>query len=77
MMELPVCPAFSRSSKGLKGTKTAAALVALVKVAAEKPAKATALRAPGVSRAMSETRRTTASVRDSDAPSGSCTTTIA
>jgi hypothetical protein len=42
-------PSASRSSKGSKPAKTTPALVALVKVAPEKPAKATALRTPGVS----------------------------
>ena len=42
-----------------------------------KPEKATAWATPGVLRMISEARWTTASVRCSDAPSGSCTTTMA
>ena len=53
------------------------ALLALVKVAPEKPENATALRTPGVLLTISVARWMTASVRSSDDPSGSCTTMIA
>ena len=70
-------PALSRLSKSLNGAKITPALLALVKVAPEKPAKATASCTPGVLRMISEAFWITASVRSSEAPSGSCTTTIA
>ena len=57
--------------KASKRAKIAAALEALVKVAPEKPAKATASMTPGVSWMILEARCTTASVRASEAPSGS------
>ena len=60
------------------GVSSGEALDAMDQLAKENlPAKATALSAPGVPRAISDTRRVTASVRDSAAPSGSCTTTMA
>ena len=60
-----------RSSNGVGPTKIAPAFDALARVAPEKPAKATAKRMPGVSRMIWLALRTTASVRSSDAPSGS------
>ena len=42
MIFIPELPSLTRSSNGLNPAKIAAALVALVKVAPEKPAKATA-----------------------------------
>jgi hypothetical protein len=66
-----------RSSNGLKPAKIAAALVALVKVAPEKPGKATAFRTPGVSWMIFDALCTTASVRDREEPSGSLMTTMA
>ena len=50
--------------------------MALVKVAPEKPAKATAFFTPGVSSMISVARRMTSSVRVSDAPSGVWMTTM-
>ena len=70
-------PAFSRSSKGPKRANTTAAFEAFVKVAPEKPAKATAFVTPGVLRMMSVAFWSAASVRESDAPSGVWMTTIA
>ena len=70
MTALAVCPFRTRSGNGENAVKTTAVLEALVNVAPEKPAKATALATPGVAFAISETRRVTASVRDSEAPSG-------
>jgi len=66
----------ARVSNGSSGRKIAPELGALVKVAPEKPAKFTACATPGTSRAMSTTWRLTASVRASEAPPGSCVTTI-
>jgi hypothetical protein len=54
----------------------AAAFDDLVMVAPDTPPKATASLTPGVSRMISLARRVTSSVRDSDAPSGVCTTTM-
>ena len=48
-----------------------AGIGALVKVAAAKPAKGTACATPGVASMMSTARRTTSSVRASEAPGGS------
>ena len=70
-------PAASLSSKESKAAKITPALLALVKVAPEKPAKATASLTPGVFWMISDACRITSSVRDSEAPSGSCTTTMA
>ena len=64
-------PAASRSSKGANTAKMAATFAALVRVAPEKPTKVTACAIPGVSRAMREASRVTASVRSRLAPSGS------
>ena len=50
MIFADVSPVSSRSSKLSNGAKMTPALVALVKVAPEKPAKATALATPGVLR---------------------------
>ena len=49
-----VWPVSSRCSKLSNGAKITPALLALVKVAPEKPAKATALATPGVLRMISE-----------------------
>lgn len=76
-----ICVAFwpcsSRSSKLSKGVKITPEFEALVKVAPLKPAKATASLTPGTSRIIADARWTTASVRSSEAPSGSWMTTIA
>ena len=69
-------PALVRSSKGCSAAKIAAAFEALVKVAPEKPAKATAFFTPGVWSMISVARRVTSSVRESDAPSGVWMTTM-
>ena len=61
-----------RSSKGFSETKTTPAFELLVKPAMERPGKAMVLWTPGIFNAMSPMRRTTASVRSSVAPSGSC-----
>jgi hypothetical protein len=75
---VPPCPPCSRrSSNGLKTGKIAAWFEALVKVAPEKPAKATVFEMPGISRSTLAALSTVSLVRVSDAPSGSCTTTIA
>ena len=66
-----VGPFRGRSSNGSGPTKMAPAFDALERVAPENPANATANLIPGVSRMISLARRTTASVRSSDAPSGS------
>ena len=54
----------------------APAFALLARVAPEKPANATAKLTPGVARMTSPARRTTASVRSSDAPSGSWIATM-
>ena len=56
--------------------KIAPAFGALVKVAPSKPANPAVCSVPGVSRMIRVASRTTASVRDSEAPAGSCTTVI-
>ena len=66
----------ARSSNGSRGRNTAPEFGALVKVAPEKPAKLTACATPGTFSAMSTTRLLTASVRASEAPAGSCVTTM-
>ena len=71
-----VSPWAARSRNGVKRVKIAPALGALVKVAPENPENATALHTPGVFKRISVARRMTASVRASEAPSGSCTTTM-
>ena len=63
-------------SKGSRVKKTAPEFGAFVKVAPEKPAKFTAWAMPGTLSAVSTTWRLTASVRASEAPLGSCVTTI-
>ena len=69
-------PLAARSAKGASGVKIAPALGALVKVAPSKPANGTACTTPGVSSAIAAARRTTASVRASEAPGGSWITVI-
>ena len=64
-------PDFTRSSNGSSAEKIAPALVELVRVAPEKPENATAPAMPGVSSRILAARWTTASVRSSEAPSGS------
>src|SRR3546814_9757937 len=71
MMASEVMPWARRSSKGSKPAKTTAASDELVKVAPEKPAKATASRTPGVACMISEASRVTESVRLSEEPCGS------
>ena len=68
------CP--SRCSNVFSPEKMVPALDALVRLAPSRPANTTALRTPGVSRMIRVTSRTTASVRVSDAPGGSCITVI-
>ena len=68
---------FSRSLKSAKVVNSTPWFEALVKVAPEKPEKATAFVTPGTESAISEACLITASVRSSEALSGSCTTTIA
>jgi hypothetical protein len=65
-----------RSPKGLRTAKMADEFEAFVKVAPEKPAKADASFTPGVLLMTSIARLVTSSVRDSDDPSGVCTTAI-
>ena len=64
-------PDFTRSSNGSSAAKIAPALVELVRVAPEKPENATVRATPGVSSRIFPARCTTASVRSSEAPSGS------
>jgi hypothetical protein len=66
----------ARTSNGSSGRNIAPEFGALVKVAPEKPAKFTAWTTPGTCKAVSTTCRLTASVRASEAPLGSCVTTI-
>ena len=63
-------PLATRSGKGARDENTVPALGALVKVAPSSPANGTAWATPGVFSMMSATRRTTASVRASEAPGG-------
>ena len=77
MMREAVCPFGRRSSNGLNGVKMTAALAALVNVAPLKPGIATTLPTPGTSFTSRSAFFTTASVRSSVAPSGSCTITRA
>jgi hypothetical protein len=65
-----------RSSNGFGPTKMAPPLGVVARVAPEKPANATAYLMPGVARMISLAWRTTASVRSSEAPSGSWMATI-
>ncbi len=69
-------PCRSRSSNDVNGEKIAPEFDALVKVAPSKPENATACDTPGVLSMMSIARRTTASVRASEAPGGSWITVI-
>ena len=69
------CPV--RSSNGLKMTKMAPALEAALKEAPEKPAIPTVWATPGTARAAPAALCTTASVRSSEAPSGSWIAMIA
>jgi len=61
----------TRSSNGLSAAKIAPAFAEFVRVAPEKPEKATVWAIPGVSSRIFTACCTTASVRSSDAPSGS------
>ena len=63
----------SRSSHGFAFTKMVALLGWLARERMSKPASATMLRTAGSWRRNPSTRSTTAVVRCSDAPSGSCT----
>ena len=67
---------FARFSNGSSITNIAPAFGALVKVAPEKPTMLTACATPGIFSAMSTARLITSSVRSSEAPGGSCATTI-
>ncbi len=61
-----------RFSNASRPKNTMPALGAFVKPAIDRPGNATASLTPGVFRAMSDMRRSTSSVRSSEAPSGSC-----
>jgi len=61
-----------RFSNSSSPKNTIPAFGALVKPAIESPGNATASLIPGVFIAMSDMRRSTSSVRSSEAPSGSC-----
>ncbi len=69
-------PDAARSSKGVSGEKIAPAFGALVNVAPSKPANGAVARTPSVPRMISVARRTTRSVRASEAPGGSWITVI-
>ena len=70
------CGSLARSAHGSSTRKIAPAFGALVKVAPEKPTMFTACATPGVLSAISTARCCTSSVRESEAPGGSWTTTI-
>ena len=61
-----------RSSNGLSGKKTIPALGELTNPLIERPGNCTAFATPGCCNPMSDIRLSTASVRSSAAPSGSC-----
>ena len=75
-MRSALSPLATRSWNGASGEKIAPAFGALVKVAPSNPANGTACATPGVSRRILAARRTTASVRASEAPGGSWITVI-
>ena len=66
-----VMPAATRSSNGLRVTKMAPALGALVSVAPSRPAKPAVWAVPSTERASLVASRTTLSVRSIEAPGGS------
>ena len=69
----PSTPCAARSANGVTVKNTVAALLALVEVAASNPLKLAVCTTPGIARRSLIARCTTASVRDSDEPGGSCT----
>ena len=71
-----VSPVVTRCSNGARFTKMTPVFGAFVNVAPSKPTNATECVAPGRDRMISEARRTTASVRVSVDPGGSCKATI-
>jgi hypothetical protein len=70
------CGSLARFWKESSTRNSAPELGALVKVAPEKPTMFMAWAMPGTPNAISSARCCTASVRDSDAPGGNCTTTM-
>ena len=66
-------PCAARSANGVTVKNTAAALLALVNVAASNPLKLAVCATPGIASRSLIARCTTASVRESDEPGGSCT----
>ena len=71
-----VRPLATRSSNGFRVRNITAPLVVLVKVDPSKPEMITALATPATCSARRAASRTTAVVRSSEAPEGSCTTVI-
>ena len=69
----PSTPCAARSANGITVKKMAAELLALVNVAPSNPVKLAVCMTPGIARRSLMALCTTASVRDSDEPGGSCT----
>ena len=69
----PSTPCAARSANGVTVKNTAAALLALVDVAPSNPVKLAECTTPGIASRSLMARCTTASVRESDEPGGSCT----
>ena len=76
VMTAAVSPFFSRTSGSSNTGNSAAALLAWVRVAPDRPANAATRTMPGVSSAIRSISRTTAVVRASEAAPGNCAETI-
>ncbi len=76
VIKVALWPFLARTSGSSNTGNSAAALLACVRVAPEKPANDGTRTTPGTSSAMRSISRTTSVVRVSDAAPGSCTDTI-